>query len=132
MRLRNIQDRPNIFFFFWKCFKSMFCALFLKIALSTLELMSFDHLGAAIWLLFVDYNLWGTVKDKCYADKPEAIDNCQLATKASFQMKLILILAFMKTSKIVAFGAQKTPTHTLKSRRSQSELLFGADFDTEA
>ena len=28
---------------------SMFCALFLKIALSTAELMSFGHLGAAIW-----------------------------------------------------------------------------------
>ena len=28
---------------------SMFCALFLKIALSAAELMSFDHLGAAIW-----------------------------------------------------------------------------------
>ena len=36
---------------------SMFCALFLKIALSATELMSFGHL-----------------KDKCYADKPEAID----------------------------------------------------------
>ena len=28
---------------------SMFCALFLKIALSAAELMSFGHLGAAIW-----------------------------------------------------------------------------------
>ena len=28
---------------------SMFCALFLKIALSAAELMSFDHLEAAIW-----------------------------------------------------------------------------------
>ena len=28
---------------------SMFCALFLKIALSALELMSFGHLGAGIW-----------------------------------------------------------------------------------
>ena len=28
---------------------SMFCALFLKMALSAAELMSFDHLGAAIW-----------------------------------------------------------------------------------
>ena len=28
---------------------SMFCALFLKLALSATELMSFGHLGAAIW-----------------------------------------------------------------------------------
>ena len=35
--------------------------------------------------------------------------------KPSFQMKLILILAAMETTKIVAFGAQKTRTHTMKS-----------------
>ena len=52
--------------------------------------------------------------------------------KSSFQMKLILILAGMYTSKIVAFGAQKTHTNTLKSRRSQKESLFGADFGPEA
>ena len=46
--------------------------MFLKIVLSAAELMSFGHLKAAIWLL--DYYLWGAVKDKCYADKPEAID----------------------------------------------------------
>ena len=40
---------------------STFCALFLKIALSAAELMSFGH-------------LWSAVKDKCYADKPETID----------------------------------------------------------
>ena len=34
--------------------------------------------------------------------------------------------------KFVAFGAQKTRTHTLKSRRIQNELLFKADFDLEA
>ena len=38
----------------------------------------------------------------------------------------------LATSKIVAFGAQKTRTHTLKSRRTQNESLFGADFDPEA
>ena len=48
--------------------------------------------------------------------------------KSFFQMKLILILAAMKTSKIVAFGAQKTRTHTLKSRRTQNESLFGGGF----
>ena len=47
-------------------------------------------------------------------------------------MMLILILAGMYTSKIVAFGAQKTRTHTLKSRRTQNELLFGTDFGPEA
>ena len=56
---------------------SIFCALFLQMALSAAELMSFGHLGAY---------LWGTVKDKCYADK---------------------------TIKIVAFEAQKTRTHSL-------------------
>ena len=29
-------------------------------------------------------------------------------------------------------GAQKTRTHTLKSRRPQNELLFCADFGSEA
>ena len=33
-----------------------------------------------------------------------------------------------ETSKIVAFGVQKTRTHTLKSRCTQSESLLGADF----
>ena len=48
---------------------SMFCALFLKIALSAARLVAselrFDT-GAD--------NLWGAVKDKCYADKAETID----------------------------------------------------------
>ena len=52
---------------------SMFCALFLKIAISNVGLMPFGHLGAAI------YHHWSIilgvpVKDKCYADKPETID----------------------------------------------------------
>ena len=48
-------------------------------------------------------------------------------------MKLILILVGMQTSKIVAaFGAQKTRMHTLKSRRTQNESLFGRDFGPEA
>ena len=51
---------------------SMFCALFLMIALSAAELMSFGHLGSDLTPL--DYYLWGTVKDECYADKPETID----------------------------------------------------------
>ena len=48
--------------------------------------------------------------------------------KSSFQMKLISILAGMLTSKTVAFGARKTRTDTLKSRRTQNESLFCADF----
>ena len=48
---------------------TLFATLFLKIAFSAAELMSFGHLGAAL-----DYYLWGAVKDKCYADKPETID----------------------------------------------------------
>ena len=55
-----------------------------------------------------------------------------LAKKKSFQMNRILILADMKTSKLDAFGAQKTRTPTLKSRRTQNESLFGADFGPEA
>ena len=47
-------------------------------------------------------------------------------------MKLILILAGVQTNKIVACGAQKTRTYTLKSRRTQNKSLFGADFDPEA
>ena len=35
------------------------------------------------------------------------------------------------TCKTVAFGAQKTRTHTLKSWRTQNESLFGADFAPE-
>ena len=50
---------------------SMFCGLFLKIALSAAELMSFGHLGDAIC-----HRLWGAVKDKCNADKTET--NCSL------------------------------------------------------
>ena len=46
-------------------------------------------------------------------------------------MKLILILAGMQTSKIVGFGPQKTHTQTLKSRCTQNESLFGADFGPE-
>ena len=48
-----------------------------------------------------------------------------LAKKNLFQ-KIILILAGMLTSKIVAFGAQKTCTYALKSRRTQNESLFCA------
>ena len=53
--------------------------------------------------------------------------------KSSFQMKLILIFAVTNShNQIVEFGAQKTRTHTLKSQRTQSESLFGADFGPEA
>ena len=47
----------------------LFSALFLNIALSAAELMSFGHFGVA-----VDYYLWGAIKDMCYAGKPETID----------------------------------------------------------
>ena len=52
--------------------------------------------------------------------------------KSSFQTKLILLLAGMPTSKIVAFGVQKTRTHTLKSRHTQNESLLGANYGPEA
>ena len=48
---------------------TMFCALFLKIALSAAELMSFGHLGTAIW------HSWTIICwVPCYADKPETIE----------------------------------------------------------
>ena len=53
---------------------SMYCALFLKIALSAAELMSFGHLGGSD-LTPLDYYLLGAVKDKCYADKSETNDS---------------------------------------------------------
>ena len=58
--------------------------------------------------------------------------NADLRIKSYFQMRLILILAGMQTSKIVPFGAQKTRTYTLKSRRTQKESLFGTEFGSEA
>ena len=51
----------------------MFCALFLKIALSAAELMSFGHLGAAVshrWTIICGVSS----KYKCYADNSETID----------------------------------------------------------
>ena len=63
---------------------------------------------------------------KCACDRLTEDDDFG-KKKSSFQMKLILILAG-----IVAFGAQKTYTHTLKSRRTQNESLFGANFGPEA
>ena len=50
----------------------MFCVLFLKIALSSAELMSFGHLVTVIWHRWTI--ICGMMNDKCYADKPEAID----------------------------------------------------------
>ena len=37
-----------------------------------------------------------------------------------------------KQNCLVAFGAQKTHMHTLKSRLTQNESLFDADFSLEA
>ena len=39
---------------------------------------------------------------------------------------------YVKTSKIVAFGAQKTRTRTLKNRSTQNESMSGAAFGPEA
>ena len=51
---------------------SMFSALFLKIALSAAEMMSFSHVGAAIWHR---WTIICGVPSKYYVDKPETIDN---------------------------------------------------------
>ena len=37
-----------------------------------------------------------------------------------------------KQAKLLNLGHQKTRTHTLKSRRTQNEFMFGADFGPEA
>ena len=52
---------------------SMFCALFLKIALSAAEA---DVVWPARSYDFtpLDYYLLGAIKDKCYLDKPKTID----------------------------------------------------------
>ena len=64
------------------------------------------------------------------------LQKIQILAKAnrlkSFELKLILILKGMQTSNIGVFGTQKTRTHTLKSQRTQYELLFSADFGPEA
>ena len=59
-------------------------------------------------------------------------EDADFGKKSSFQLKAILILAVMSTSKIIAFGAQKTRKHILKSRRTQNEPVFDADFGPEA
>ena len=76
----------------------------------------------------------GILIDKPNREKPKTkYCNITLSILASsFQMMLVLIYAGMQTSKIVAFAAQKTRTHTLKSRCTQTESLFSADFGLEA
>ena len=50
----------------------MFCALFLKIALSADNDADWPPRGSDLTPL--DHCLGGAVKDKCYTDKPETID----------------------------------------------------------
>ena len=62
----------------------------------------------------------------------------RLTEDADFDIKIIfsdkahIDLDGYVNKKIVVFGAQKTCTHTLKSRRTQNESVFGADFGQEA
>ena len=51
---------------------SMFCTLFLKLALSAWTWCVWQPQSCDLKRL--DYRLWGVVKDKCYADKLETID----------------------------------------------------------
>ena len=44
----------------------------------------------------------------------------------------MVVYTLEQCPKIVTFGAQKTRTHTLTSRRTQYESLCGADFGPEA
>ena len=53
---------------------SMFCSLFLKIALSISHRADIVWLPRSCDLTPLDYYLWCAVKDKCYTDKPEIID----------------------------------------------------------
>ena len=52
-------------------------------------------------------------------------------TKIIFSDEAHFDLGGYEKSKIVVFGAQKTRSHTLKSRRTQNELLFAANLDPE-
>ena len=54
------------------------------------------------------------------------------AKKIIFSDEAHFDLGWYVNKQIVAFGAQKTCTHTLKSRRTQNESPFGADFGPEA
>ena len=58
----------------------------------------------------------------------------RLTEDADFSKKKIIFSdeAHFYMGGYVAFGAQKTRTHTLKSRRTQNESLFGADFGPAA
>ena len=51
---------------------------------------------------------------------------------ASLSGPAIDLQKMQNASKIVEFGAQKTRTHILKSRRTQNESLFGEDYRPEA
>ena len=51
---------------------SMFCALFLKIIISRRAIVVWPP--RSCYFTPLDYYLWGAVKDKCYADKPETND----------------------------------------------------------
>ena len=54
-----------------------------------------------------------------------------LAKKIIFSDEAYFDLGVYVNNKIAAFGAQKTRTYTLKSRLTQNESLFGADFGSE-
>ena len=53
-----------------------------------------SHISDAVWpprrrdLTSLDYYLWDAVKDKCYADKPEAIDALKDIRKAIGEIQL--------------------------------------------
>ena len=51
---------------------------------------------------------------------------------SSFQMKAISTSEAMSISKIIAFGAQRIQTSSMRSQSTHNEWLFGADFGTVA
>ena len=92
--------------------------MFLKIALSAAEFMSFGHLGAAIWHRCT-INCEGAVKDKCYPDKPETIGALKDAFVKSFCSKGIIGPFF--------FGNEEEEAVTVNGNRYRAilnELLF--------
>ena len=83
------------------------------------HLTDYEFYPSAEWMwLCIRLNKAG----KCACDRLTENADFGQKKKSSFQMKPILILAGMETSKVVAFGAQKTRTHTLKSRRTKLVL----------
>ena len=59
-------------------------------------------------------------------------EDANFGTKKNHLFILILADMFRKQAKLSLLGHKKTRTHTLNSRHTQNESLFGADIGPEA